>query len=285
MGLQEYTRADLIKIPPSKPSGKSEEGLESESEERKKSGFYISGGYLYHYFHYEETSAGNPLDKDSGNIPGFYGSIGYKSNQYIEWLVGKPFIEGYFLYYDAIIAYDGGTSLGNAFNFDEKQKVQRFGAKLGAIRDFSNRADIFGYLDVGKRIWNRGENEVIGGVSTTHEKYYWYYLGIGAGADYFFSPKLSAGIDVEWMRALDPKMKADNLPGITFNLKNTYGFDIKAPIKYYLLKNLSFDVTPYFTYWSIKRSDLVDIGGGLGVYEPDSQTHIEGLRAGFTYKF
>jgi hypothetical protein len=97
---------------------------------------------------------------------------------------------------------------------------------------------------------------------------------------------LSVGIDGEGMFSVghSSKMRADLYEGGTFILKEVYGAEVKIPIKYYLLKNLSFDLTPYFTYWYIGQSDLVEISG-RSYYEPKSKTHIEGLLTGLTYLF
>lgn len=79
-------------------------------------------------------------------------------------------------------------------------------------------------------------------------------------------------------------MRADFDEGGTFDLGCVFGAEVKLPVKYYFLKNLSFDVTPYFTYWEINESTPTLIAGDYG-YEPYSTTHIEGLLVGLTYSF
>ena len=64
------------------------------------------------------------------------------------------------------------------------------------------------------------------------------------------------------------------------------GYEVKMPIKYFLLKNLSIDVTPYYTYWHINKSDVVvPPDYPIPLIEPDSNTHEEGLLGGLTYIF
>ncbi len=79
-------------------------------------------------------------------------------------------------------------------------------------------------------------------------------------------------------------MRADLYEGGTFELGGVNGIDLKLPIKYYFSPEFSFDLTPYFTYWHIRASNTVEISGNY-YYEPTSNTHIEGVQAGFSYYF
>lgn len=268
----------------------------SETEEKglrsSRGKFYISAGHDANHMHYKELTGKDAqerrdvIDEDYGKLRGFYVKGGYKSNYYIAWMRGSPFIEAYFRRYAALITYDGGSSLGPLSFDDEHAKVQRFGIKLGAYRDFLTKAEIFGYFDIGKRIWYRGQNRIIQGVIDYPEKYWWTYFGLGAGVNYDLVPRLSTGIEVELMGSPEELtwMRADFDEGGTFDLGCVFGAEVKLPVKYYFLKNLSFDVTPYFTYWKIDKSTDTLISG-RPYYEPDSKTHIEGLLVGLTYGF
>ncbi len=257
-----------------------------EKEEAIEKAFYIAVGYNRNYLHYSEWPDGK-LDEDYGHQNGFYLNVGYKSPNYYEALLAKPFIEGYFRYYHDLLHYKGAASNGittEPFNCKQKSAVRNFGMKLGGYKDFSEKGEIFFYLDAGKRIWDRGENGIVDGVLVYSEKYYWIYLGPGLGINYLLLPKFSVGIDAEAMFAINPRMRADLYEGGTFKLKNVHGAEVRIPIKYYLLKTLSLDLTPYFTYWHIGQSNIVEISGDSYV-EPKSKTHIEGLLAGLTYIF
>lgn len=256
----------------------------TESQDLKGT-FYISAGYNANHMHYKEFSGERTLDEDYGKLKGFYSVLGYRSNLYLEWLLGKPFIEGYYRRYDELITYDGGSSLG-PLAFKERAEVHRYGVKLGAYKEFSEKGEVLGYLDVGQRVWYRGENEIIEGVLTYAEKYRWTYFGFGLGANYRFIPQLSLGIDTEWMFAPNSlaRMRADLYEGGTFKLGRVFGTEVKVPVKYHLTKHVSLDVTPYFTYWDINKSSLTEISGLL-FYEPDSKTHIEGVLTGLTVSF
>jgi len=252
-------------------------------EEEGKGSFYISAGHDANHMHYKEYSGNDTLDEDYGKLRGFYMNLGYKGGHRLAWLMeSKPFIEGYFRRYDALVLYDGASGLG-PLSFKEKAEVHRFGLKLGGYHSFSSKKEGLFYIDIGNRTWYRGENEVIQGVLTYAEKYRWVYLGLGLGLNYKLSPKLTCGIEIEGMGALDSKMRADLYEGGTFKLKGVAGWELKLPIKYYLLKNVSLDLTPYSTWWNITQSDPVLISGAY-YYEPNSHTHIEGLLVGITYR-
>ena len=251
-------------------------------EQEGKGSFYISAGHDANHMHYKEYSGSDTLDEDYGKLRGFYVSLGYKSGHRLAWLMEtKPFIEGYFRRYDELITYDGASSLGNPLAFEEKAEIHRFGLKLGGYHSFSSKKEGLFYIDIGNRTWYRGENGVIQGVLTYAERYRWTYLGVGLGFNYKLFPKLTCGIEIEGMGALDSKMRADFLEGGTFVLKGVGGWEFKLPIKYYLLKNISLDVTPYSTWWNITESSPVSISGTY-YYEPNSHTHIEGLLVGIT---
>lgn len=267
-------------VEPASASGEREEAVEN--------AFYIAAGYDGGNIHYSEWSDQNKLDEDYGNQYGYYVSAGYKSANYYEMLLGEPFIESYFRYSEHSIKYKGAASNGFTswpFNTKQKSRIQRFGIKMGAARDFSDKGKLFGYLDAGKRIWQRGENGVVDNVLVYAEKYEWTYLGFGLGVNYRLLPKLSIGIDGEWMFATSSKMRADLYEGGTFNIKHVSGTEAKIPIKYCIAKNISFDLTPYFTCWHIGHSDTITLAGIPGYYEPDSETHEEGLLTGLTYTF
>ena len=243
--------------------------------------FYISAAYDANHIHYSEWDGLNKLDEDIGTQRGMYYAAGYRSPNYInirDWLMGKPFIEAYYYHsYRTRIEYKGAFIGGGAVNFKEGTRIDQAGAKIGGYYDnFLGKGEVYGYLDGGKRVWNRGEN--VG--ANYHEKYYWVYTGFGAGMNYPFLSRLSAGLDGEVLFAISPKMYSD-LDQFTFKLGSVWGTEVKAPIKLYLLKNLSFDVTPYFIYWKIQASRVAPDG----MYEPVSKTHEEGLLSGMTYTF
>ena len=267
--------------------------LSSASETKKKAleyALYLSAGSDINLIHYSEWSGGVKKDEDFGRHNGFYFNIGYKSNRYSETFMGKPFIEGYYRSYDDVIKYKGGwfDAYGNEgpFNCNQKSEIRRWGLKVGSSRDILDAGEIFGYFDFGERVWNRGENELIDFVNMYKEKYYWSYYGLGVGINYKVLPKLSLGFEWTGWLTIKPKMHAYDFGGLDFKLGQVWGYEVKMPIKYFLLKNLSIDVTPYYTYWHINKSDVVvPPDYPIPLIEPDSNTHEEGLLGGLTYIF
>lgn len=251
---------------------------------QRKNRFYISGGHNANYMHYKEVDEDATLDENYGKTLGYYGRIGFKSARAIGALELMPFVEGYYLRFDGMNAYDGSIIGGGAFAADQRAEVHRYGLKIGGYHEFSPRIESFIYFDVGRRIWYRGENETVRGVLMYAEKYYWVYIGLGGGLNYMLMPKLSIGLELEFMASPDAKMRADLYEGGTFRLGGVAGWEIELPLRYYLLKNLSFDITPYLTFWNISESDSVLISGSSYV-EPNSRTHIEGLLVGLTCIF
>lgn len=268
------------------PSSERRAAAGDNTSEIKKAGpFYVSAGYDGNHLHYKELRGHDTLDEDYGKLYGFYLAAGYKSPTYNYWLSGKPFVEAYYKKYSALILYDGASGLG-PIEFKERAEIERFELKFGSAKDFLDKGKLFGYVDVGRRTWYRGENEVINGVLTYAEKYWWTYFGFGTGVNYDFTPKFSAGFDLGFMFATSSmaKMRADLYEGATFELGGVNGIDFKIPMKYYFSPEFSFDLTPYFTYWHIRASNIMPISGSY-YYEPKSNTHIEGIQAGFSYYF
>lgn len=259
-------------------------------DETLKSYGYISGGFNGNYMHYRELDDKNTLDKDFGYLNGYYLTAGFQSERMNVELLGKPFIEGYFRQSANRITYDGAASNGiTSYPFrddDQLANIVQYGVKIGGVNSFGDRAFVRSYFDIGHRSWTRGENRVVRNVLEYAEKYYWTYFGLGGGLSYRFTDKLSVGFDAELMFSSPSlaKMRADLYEGGTFALRHVWGSEMKFPIKYQVLKFLSIDVTPYFTYWHIKNSTPLQINGSYYI-EPDSNTHVEGLLAGLTYSF
>jgi hypothetical protein len=247
---------------------------------------WFSAGYDGNHIRYKELDGNNILDEDYGIHKGYFLNLGFKSSQYIKEIMARPYLEAYYHWCQNRIKYKGRASNGittRDFDFKQRSVIEKYGLKFGGYADFTEKGEISGYLDVGKRSWYRGKNGIVNNVLTYAEKYYWVYLGVGAGLNFSLFPRFHAGLDAEWLFTPGTaKMRANLYEGGTFNLKNVNGVELKLPLKYNLIKNLSFDLTPYFTYWHIGKSDYVLIKNSY-YYEPDSNTHILGALAGFTY--
>ncbi len=272
----------------------------------KRSGFFLSGGYNFYHMDYKEYSlyersggARRVIDQDYGNLHGLYISFGLKSDFYIDTLKGKPFVEAYYQDYRTSSAtYDGGYSNGITdrplVTGDNRERIRFYGLKLGAENYVTEKIETFYYFDIGRRTWDRGQNRIIKAgsdlVADYHEKYWWTYFGVGGGFNYDLTQKLRVGVNAEFMLAPDrfTWMYADNNE-LTYDLGTVWGTEIELPVKYQLSRHISLDVTPYFNYWKIEKSDLVFVGNdGMYdwyTYEPDSKLYATGVRAGLTCIF
>lgn len=244
--------------------------------------FSISAGYQLNHIHYSEWSGGNKADEDFGYQHGFYVDLGYKGDHPIDYIDCKPFFNFYYKEYSNMIRYKGATIGPPSIpvSMDERSKVHQVGVKLGGYHDISEKLELSAYLDIGQRVWHRGETQG----SNYYERYQWKYYGPGVALNYSLSPEVSVGIDAKLLFGVSPKMWADLYGGGTFILHDVTGGEVTLPVKYYIRKNLSLDFTPYYYYWRINASDPVLLGGSL-YYEPDSRTHEEGLRVGISYLF
>ena len=260
------------------------------AERPQRSGFYATAGYDMNYMHYSEWSGLTKLDEDYGKQDGMNYAVGYRSPKSInieDWIVGKPFAE---IYYDrsnaddihykgALQSRDPSNPVTIPYNSEQNSQIYKMGAKLGGYGDFSDKGEVYTYWDVGKRIWYRGQDEGF----DYREKYYWHYGGLGIGINYAVTSKLTVGLEGELSLAFAPRMYADDIDA-DFKLGTTWEADIRAPIKYFIFRNLSLDITPYFSYLRINPSKFIPDGDtGYGFIEPDSKTHEEGLLGAVTF--
>jgi hypothetical protein len=254
--------------------------------------FYLSlNWYRYHLGYKEFDDSENVLDEDFGWMKGWYIKFGYRSYKSLGEFWGSPFLEAYFRRFDNQITYKGRASNGVTIDIeiDQKSKIYRFGAKFGTYKNLSGNLILYGYGDIGKRVWFRGENQVLNISGTLvqdyKEKYWWVYFGGGAGIEYQ-GEDICLGLDFELMGAPEGlrKMHAQLGSGGTFNLGSVWGYELELPIKYYIVENLSLDLTPYYIYWNIDESDT-QIIDGTAYYEPHSRSKIYGYLVGFTMTF
>ena len=263
---------------------------------------YISANWCRYHLGYKEFSDEDVLDEEFGWLKGWDIKLGYLHKKDYGRFWGRPFIEIYGRKIDELITYKGQTQAGNPLNFKTKAKIQRWGAKFGGYRKLSPICDVWGYLDVGRRIWLRGENEVVkqswGEAIAYKEKYSWTYMGVGAKIEYKKYKPLLLGADFEVLGTFKRyrrlvvysfKGTANGVPfsldEYKFRLGSVWGINFELPIKYQLFNHLSLDITPYYTYWKINESNKIDIGGGVYIYEPESKSKIYGVLSGFTFTF
>jgi len=252
---------------------------------------YLSLNWYRYHLGYKEFLDLDVLDEEFGWIKGYYVKLGYRSDKNLGELWEKPFFEIYFRNFDDCITYKGRAGSYD-IQFSTKAEIQRFGGKFGGYRNLKEDLGLYGYLDIGRRVWFRGENAYLtfsgipGTVVAYKEKYRWLYFGGGAGIEYLGIQNASLGIDFELMGTPFKKYRKmyaysiDSLTAKDFTLGSVWGLELNIPIKYYLLKNLSLDFTPFYIFWSIDESDVIE-----GYIEPESKSKIYGISCGFTISF
>ena len=253
---------------------------------------YFSVNWYPYYLSYKELEGEDVLDEDDGWMSNsYYVKLGYKSNAYLGDFWGSPFLEIYFRRGDGKVTYDGATWGGIPIKFKEKSKIYRWGGKFGGRKVWRKGVNIYSYIDIGKREWYRGENEIIEvngiAVQSYKEKYWWIYFGGGTGVEFRTGENTSLGVDVELLTVPKSlrKMHAQLGSGVTFDLGGVWGVDLNFPLRFRIGKNCSFDFTPYYIFWSIDESNtkVVEIDGDYyTVYEPKSKTNVYGAFTGFT---
>jgi len=302
-------KAPFLKSPPEYLAANSRQKMKAnkscQDNTPRLGNFYISFGYNANHLHYKELEGTETLDEDYGKLSSFYINVGLraKGTEFAD-KYGDFFLDAYYRRYDGTITYDGAIIFWDyPLMFKQKQKVHRFGAKIGEYRQFpSGAGEGFAYFDIGQRIWYRGEDDYTTGtiwidgqpydylVDEYAEKYWWTYFGFGAGFNLFVHPRFSLGFEGEFMfspKSLS-KMHAnatESFNATTFTLGGVLGWELQLPMRFFVLKNISFDMTPYFTYWHIRRSTPYWVDDLSYWYEPKSNTHIEGVRSGFTIGF
>lgn len=245
-------------------------------EEAMAKAFYISVAYDYNRMHFADWEGDEKWSENYGNQDGMYYAVGFRSPNALKFF-GHPFIEGYYRQYANMVHYKS-IFADMPYDAEQRSKVKQWGAKIGSWNKISDKSEIYGYLDIGRRIWNRGEDTDLG-LADYHEKFSWYYTGLGAGINHRFFPRFSTGLEAEAMFGWGARDHRNDLD-ITYRLGSVFGAEFKLPLKYYLLESLSFDFTPYFTFWNVDSSNIVEDN-----YKRDSYTHLEGLLVGLTYSF
>jgi len=142
---------------------------------------------------------------------------------------------------------------------------------------------IYPVIGFGYRFWNRGKSNYIGDYD---EEYSWKYFLIGSVFDIDIN-KYNFGLNIQYQKGIDAKLKAYIFNGLTFKLK-TKGYKIEVPLKIKLDKNSGIALKYVYDYWKITDSSqtiIVIDNTGYILHEPNSKTKNNSLSIGFYYNF
>jgi len=244
--------------------------------------------FRYSYFDYKEDVPPPFKSTEKGWIPG--GAI--------SWTRTKPdsaYVRA-FLGFDAgDVKYDGtalpsGTPITDC---DSYQFLFRAEANIGYTFAWGNFS-VSPFTGYGYRYWRRGDSKVINSVMYVREDYDWMYIPVGLRVVAPVGEKLTLEPNFGARFMLNGRMKLrltdfgyDNDPRV--DLGNRIGYFIDIPIRYYLSRNWSLSLTPWYEYNSIGESNWEPavMGGAIVGYisEPSSRTHQYGFNIGAGYSF
>jgi hypothetical protein len=245
-----------------------------------------------YYRDYDEK--GLPHPAKSHEFGALYGlNLGYdyvKAHQFyfgsdINLSGGETVYDGSLVNYETldIIPYESRTN--NLF-FDAE-------GRAGYTFEMNPRTTLSTFIGAGFHFWHRGAvpNNPFG----YDEDYYWPYASLGLRADYCLTPQVSVGLNLKTMWMFSGKMIASTHPDDTFHLGSKLQYEAELPITYRLNCPKWFvdsvKITPYYRSRDIGKSDLVWVtlpsldGKVVSFVEPESATHIVGIRLEFVHDF
>ncbi len=124
------------------------------------------------------------------------------------------------------------------------------------------------------------------------EVYRWKYLSIGFKGEHLYGPKTAISGEINLRRTINPEMSVDfqqTFDDANLSLKEKNGFHLSFGLTQSLSRNLSIEVSPWFEYWALGRSDnknLTSNGVVVGsVFEPRSETHNWGIDFNLQWRF
>lgn len=131
------------------------------------------------------------------------------------------------------------------------------------------------FASIGYRDWRRDSNSIYG----YNERYHWPYGQIGIMTRWD-DRGFGTGFDVAYQRAVNPKMKADLMDGMRFDLGTTDGFNLAIPLYYRYSNGLKIGIKFEYDMWDIEKSNVVN-----GFVEPRSETRNKIFYANIGYEF
>ncbi|MDT8383552.1 MAG: hypothetical protein RRB22_03985 [Gammaproteobacteria bacterium] len=225
-------------------------------------------------FGYQEFDEQNVLlDREDGAIPGMMLEFGIDQ--------GSVSAALRFELADGLVVYDGQTQSGTPIKTETDEKITNLQAVLRYKLKPLSQYDVMLIGGVGQRVWRR-DIRATNITSSLLEVYRWQYWMLGASAPLWKSGQWSAGIDVRWLRPIQPTMSV-HLVGyddIQLDLRSRDSARIGFPIR--IAAQKEWILTPYWEWWQLGRSmdKALTVNGvptATTVHEPRSDTRIVGI--------
>lgn len=234
------------------------------------------GGQISHYKYEEPASPGFGGMNLKGNRVGVVGAYTFTAPSRV---YGR--IDGR-VSYGSLKYSSGGTGTMD----DVPDWTAEVRAVLG--RDYllgSGSNSLSPYLGLGYRYLY---NDLRGYSSTGaagYQRYSTYvYIPVGltarfrAGERWTFTPTVEYDVFLSGRQKSQLSDTGLGLPDVTNDQDHGYGYRV-----YLMFENGRWAIGPWMSYWKVKDSNVVPIGGGLGVMEPENWTREYGLE--FRYRF
>ncbi len=270
---------------------------EKTSDIKNYNRFTIYTAYDGNWLSYKETLYdGSFLDGDEGWQSGGFIELRYDNKLLFLRLSSSIVYNGYAKYTGSIIS-TGEPIIQRCAELISLSEIN-IGFKILNYKSFT----LSPYNSFGYRLWER----FIGYT----EDYYWFYMGIGINMELGLND-WTLGMDVSVDFPINPRMasygfvynyagtlyKADKS---IFAIQSIPGFKIELSVRFNIYSNKNFKVfvfgIPYYQLWNIGASrPVVQTQNGINIpssvtnylylYEPDSITHMGGIKFGFGINF
>lgn len=237
--------------------------------------FKVEAGVSALRFDYTEYKGdGSIWDMEQGVIPGLSVRFGQRLSAW-EW-------EGVGSYHHGRVDYNGQTNLGAPYATRTDETIADFALRIG--RWFGAGHPWMPYAGLGYRRWDRDilpglsvDGKWVGGL---FESYRWKYVWTGAKFIALQKEKTRLVLDGGILVPIDPEMHVDfkgtyNISPVLYPESRT-GLRVMLTSSHALSVNTELTLEPYYEYWELGRSPIVN-DGGVSVYEPASKTSNLGL--------
>lgn len=235
---------------------------------------YLQLGVSVQDFGYKEyDDQGVLLDREDGLMPGLMLEFG------AGWSSVSVALR--FELADGLVDYDGQTQSGTPIKTETDEKITNLQAVLRYKLKPLSQHNVMFIGGIGHRVWRRNIRATNSSTGL-FEVYRWQYWMLGGTATLWQRGQWSAGVDVRWLRPIEPTISVDLIgyDEVHLDLESRNSARVGVPIRMKGEKDWVF--TPYWESWRLGRSadKTLTVGGAPTsgtVNEPRNETNIVGF--------
>jgi Autotransporter beta-domain len=223
-------------------------------------------------FHYKEFPDDERLrNREDGLLPGVSAGLRFAPGSWRIRLAGS--------YHGGSVEYDGATSSGRPHRTDTDTDIFDFLATGGYSFAMGGSVTLAPYIGAGYRYWRRDilPNR---GVSGLLEVYRWPYATVGLELGLYRTERFQGGIDVRFVRPINPKLDVDINPETTLDLGARTGYRVALPLRWSFGASQGILLEPYYEHQEIGESPPRN-----GILEPSSDTDIFAVNLTWQMRF